>query len=203
MPIITKIEQQKKRSDRYSIFVDGRYSFSLSEAELASSQLRRGRELAMAELNDWLEKSKQSKAYDRALNFLSYRPRSIKEVADYLRRKEYGEPEVASVLERLKEQGFLNDRAFTQSWVEHRNLLKPSSKRRLIQELRQKGVSAEITGEVLSRIDPAAETEAIKQIARKKIALAKYQDQRKLTEFLLRQGFDYPQIKLALEELSS
>lgn len=201
MPIVTKIEQQRKRKDRYSIFVDGQYSFSLSEVDLAASGVRKGRELSGSELRELIDMSGSSKLYDKAIHYLSFRPRSVKEVADHLAKKGHDCAEVEPVIQKLLEQKLLDDEAFARSWTESRSLLKPSSKKKLTLELRQKGVPADIVERVLDELDSGDEVEAIKKLAQKKLSLARYQDQRKLTDYLLRQGFSYDAVKTALNEI--
>src|SRR6266540_2038471 len=85
---ITNITQQVKRPDRYSVYVDGRYSFSLSESALLDQRLASGQELAADQLATLKETSHNDKAYGNALRYAAMRPRSEWELRTYLRRKE-------------------------------------------------------------------------------------------------------------------
>lgn len=202
MPLVTKIERQKNRVDRYSVFLDGEFAFGLSDLDLSLSGLREGHDLSPAEAEKWSKTSQQSKAYERALHYLSFRPRSRREVSDYLSKKGYEETDVGFVIERLGRSGLVNDEQFAASWVSNRQILKPRSKRRLVQELRQKGVSEDEIESSLVEIDSSSELENIKQIAIKKQALVRYQDTKKLMSYLCGQGFPYDLVKQALSELS-
>ena len=83
------------------------------------------------------------KAYAAALNYVTIRIRSEKEIRDYGFKKHW-EPELTDrVIARLKIRGYLNDALFASRWAENRQLSKPMSKRRLTQELRQKGIYGE------------------------------------------------------------
>ena len=73
---ITDIKQQAKRADRYSIYVDEKYAFSLSDSELLNLGLHVGQEFGAGELEDLKDKAVLDKAYDRALNLIARRPRS-------------------------------------------------------------------------------------------------------------------------------
>lgn len=202
MPTVTKLEVQKKRAGRYSIHIDGRYAFSLSDNDLITSGLHQGQELSNVEVAAMQKLSLESKALDRVYNFLSYRQRTEREVRDYLRRRDY-EPEfIDEVIARLQKQGMLSDEQFAASWVGDRQSLKPRSKRRLEQELRQKGVSADIIEQTLAEVSPEDELDAIKTVAQKKLTLAKYQDQSKLITYLVGQGFEYSLVKQALNDLT-
>lgn len=197
---ITAIKQQVKRQDRYSIYGDGKYLFSFSEAELLNSGIRIGQELDSSALEELRHKAVLDKAYDRSLNLISHRIRSEWELRDYLKRKEYDEGVQEAVLERLRARGYVDDAEFARRWVENRRLLKSTSKRRLAQELRQKRIADDIVSAVLAA-DETDELEVLKELIEKKRRQTKYQDDQKLSQYLMRQGFHYSQIKEALQEL--
>lgn len=196
---ITAIKQQIKRADRYSIYGNGKYLFSFSENELLSSGIRIGQEISEAELATLKDKAVIDKAYDRAINLISRRIRSEWELLDYLKRKEYEEPVRAEVVNRLRDRGYVNDEDFARRWVDNRRLLKSISKRRLGLELRQKRVADDIIKSVLEA-DETDETEVLRELIAKKQKQTKYQDNSKLMQYLVRQGFQYGQIKSAMDE---
>lgn len=199
---ITDIKQQVKRQDRYSIYVDGKYLFSFSENELINSGLKKGQELTEQELLALKDQAVLDKAYDRTLNLISHRPRSEFELRDYLKRKEYDEDVIAQTIERLSSRGYVNDLDFAQRWVATRRLLKSTSKRRLSQELRQKRISDDVISQVLEA-DETNERDVLKELVEKKRRQSKYQDDQKLMQYLARQGFNFDDIKFALDELRS
>lgn len=219
---VTKIQQQVKRRDRYSVYIDEAYSFSLSEYQLASSGLRLGKEFTASEIEKFATESQFGKAYERSLNYVMIRPRSEKEIKDYLTRTFlYPKPKsylnkngesvfkkqdvdkvkvhamIDRVMERLGEKGYINDAGFAKAWIASRQLTKKSSKRRLEQELRAKGVDPEIIATELQS-ETVTERENLKEAIIKKRRLPKYQDEVKLTQYLLRQGFNYDDIKSEL-----
>lgn len=105
---------------------------------------------------------------------------------------------IERVLERLEQKGYSDDQKFAEAWVRSRQLTKKSSKRKLQQELQVKGVNSEIITAVLTD-DSIDETENLKKMIEKKQKQARYQDTTKLTQYLLRQGFTYSDIKTALD----
>lgn len=197
---ITSIKQQVKRADRYSIFVDEKYSFSLSESELITSGVHSGQELTTGELDKYKERSKLDKIYGLVLNLVARRPRSERELRDYLRRKKHDEDTTQTILNKLSKSGLLDDSDFAKRWVENRRLLKPVSKRRLVQELRQKDIASEIIEQVLAE-DDTTDRETLKDLIERKRKQTKYQDDTKLMQYLARQGFGYDDIKTTLQEL--
>lgn len=196
---ITDIKQQKKRSDRYSVYIDGEYSFGLSENDLAYLRLHKGQEFTPQQLEEMRQASVIGKAYDKALNYVSIRPRSEHEITKYLQRKQYQPEIIQEVITKLKKLELVDDGAFAYKWVEWRQSTTPRSRRRLQAELVQKGIERVIIDEVLGGIDQSEEMEAAKAIITKRGY--RYSDRRKLMAYLARQGFNYDVIQAALSEI--
>ncbi len=197
---VTDIKQQVKRAGRYSIYVDGKYSFSLSENELMQQSLRIGQEFDALGFEKIKKTAIEDKAYMRAIDLLARRPRSEWELRDYLKRKDYDEATVQKILSMLRDRGYVNDDAFARAWVENRRLLKATSKRRLQNELRQKRIADDVIRAVLEA-DETDERDVLRELVAKKRSQHRYQDTQKLMQYLARQGFRYDDIKSVLEEL--
>lgn len=195
---ITRITQQVKRQDRYSIYVDGKYAFSLSESDLIKLGLRKDQEFTAAELEDMKLASLIGKAYDRALNYLGIRPHSEQEIRRYLRRKQYEDEVIEEVISKLERLNLMDDTAFARAWVESRQALKPRSRRKLRQELVQKGVDKDTIDQALQTIDEETQLRNLRQLIEKK--RPRYDDERKLMAYLAGQGYPYGLIKKALSE---
>ena len=131
-------------------------------------------------------------------NLVHIRQRSTKEIRDYLWRKQY-EPEIAErVMERLEQKGYLRDQQFAKSWVQSRSLTKPMSRRRLSQELSQKGIKDEAKSVALADFDEEA---ALRQIIEKKGRLSRFRnDKQKFIQYLARQGFSFDLIQSCLRQ---
>ncbi len=196
---ITDIKSQVKRQGRYSIYVDGKYSFSLSENELLTAGLRIGQDYTKEEFDELQKKAVLDKAYMRAYDQLSRRARSEWEMHDYLKRKEYDEPTIDKIVNTLRDKGYIDDFMFAQSWVHNRRLLKPMSTIRLRQELRQKRVSDDAISRALEE-DESSEQDVLRELVTRKRQQTRYQDVDKLKQYLLRQGFRYDDIRTALED---
>jgi regulatory protein len=196
---ITAIKQQVKRKDRYSIYVDGQYAFSLSESGLLELGLASGKEIDAQQLAELKKASGTDKAYGNALRYVAMRPRSIWELRTYLRRKDVEEPVAEKIIERLQRSGLVDDAAFARSWVANRRLLKNTSKRRIQMELKQKQVPEHIISQVLEE-DETSERDSLRQLIAKK--QARYPDRTKLLQYLARQGFSYDDITATLNEMA-
>lgn len=144
--------------------------------------------------------------YNKALRFLSFRPRSEKEVKDNLKRKKAGSLVIDKIIVKLKEQKFINDLEFVKWWVEQRTSFRPLGLRLIKMELRQKGISDEMIESGIMNQESGAENDL--GLARKLIAkrllrykgLSKQELYQKLGSFLARRGFDWETIKQVIDE---
>ena len=146
---------------------------------------------------------------NKALRFLSFRPRSEKEVQDFFRKKQVSKETSEKVIDRLKEHKFLDDVEFAKWWVEQRTLIKPRAWRVIKIELRQKGISKEIM-ELLNTNSQSEEKDdlnaAIKLVGKRILrykSLPRQEIYKKLGRFLLSKGFNYETIKRSIDEVFS
>lgn len=195
---ITKITQQAKHANRYSIYIEEKYSFSLSEAALLESKLVNGQELSEEQVEEYKQLSSDDKLYNRALNYVALRPRSVWEVEFYLKRKDSPAPLIEQITNKLIRLGLLDDKKFAEAFVHDRRLLRSSSVRKITLELRKKHVPGNIIEQVIKE-DETDENELLRNLIAKKRQQSKYKDDDlKLMQYLARQGFNYGDIKDAL-----
>lgn len=186
---ITDLRQGVKNPNRVNVFVNGKYEFSLDIVQVVDLGVKVGLALSAEKLAEFKNASEFGKLYQRALEWVLVRPRSEKEVRDYLCKKVFEKKldknYIDSIVAKLKEKKYLDDLSFAKWYVENRFVKKGVSQKRLKMELMKKGISAEISGAVLvARND---EEEILKIIAKKR---AKYDDE-KLIQYLCRQGFSW------------
>lgn len=195
---VTAIQQQVKRSDRFSVFVDEKYAFSFGQSELLAAGLKIGLELSAKEIAELKNRSKDDKLYDLTLRYIAIRPRSEWELRSYLQRKGAPTETIEKTLNKLSVAGYVDDLRFARSWVDSRRLLKATNQKRLRLELRQKQVPGEIIDTVLSE-DTVDDLQVLKELIARKRKQSRYQDDLKLMQYLARQGFNYGDIKEALQ----
>ena len=199
---VTDIKQQVRQQSRFSVFVGGKYAFSLSDSQIRLSGLLVGQELGKEDIEKWKRESYEGKILDRTLRWLAIRPRSEWELSDYLKRKDVNDDLANKIIEQINGFGYLNDKSFAESWVRNRRLLKSVSIKRLRQELYQKRVPTDVVDEVLAE-DEADDLSVLNELIEKKQKQSRYQDDQKLIAYLARQGFHYSDIKEALGRRSS
>jgi regulatory protein len=216
---VTDIKEAVRDKNRVNISINDKYFCSLDISQVVDLHIKIGRELDDEELEALKRASDFGKFYARALEYALMRPRSVKELNDYLKRKTldrkvrvknqktgeyqtrirqgYDKSLIEPVLQRLIERGYVDDYRFAATWVENRNVSKGTSTKKLRLELQQKGISSQIIDEVLSDSGRDDRSELRKIIVRK---AKKYPDEQKLIQYLLRQGFNYLDI---VDELSA
>lgn len=185
----------------------------------------------------------QDKFYNKALRFLSYRPRSEKEVRDKLiwfakkSNKKAATTEaqkenetqnfspsadgsenfsvsvvaretsiIDKVIQKLKEQKFINDEEFAKWWIESRTRFKPRSLRLIKIELKQKGIEQDLVDSLIDDLRLMNnDLEQAKKLVEKRIErvrnLPKQEIYQKLGSYLARRGFDWDTIKQSIDEL--
>jgi len=126
------------------------------------------------------------------------RPHSRREVESYCRRKQFNPDDCAQIISMFAERGYINDAAFAKAWIENRRLTKPISTRILRLELKQKGIPDDLIAQSLAE-SPYNEQTALQTLITKKRRLSRFKnDDKKLTQYLLRQGFGFDEIRRGL-----
>ena len=274
MPTVTSLRGAVRDPHRINVFLDGRFSFSLTLTELADSKLHQGQVLTDPEVERLRNLSGLGKLYQQTLEYCFSRPHSKKEIIDYLERKrlrrdiswkrfeEYqlkiqNDPEYAArvkeirqhtkeqnqkireidftenntyeyrgtkktnlptkpadritsemiqeVVSRLESQNYINDQDFARYFIENRHQNKGISTKRLIQELKIKGIDSDIIEQAIfdqgtGNLLRDEEVEIEKMIKKQ---LRKTSDRQKIIAYLARQGFSYDLIKAKLDQFLS
>ena len=274
MPTVTSLRGAVRDPHRINVFLDGKFSFSLTLTELADSKLHQGQVLTDPEVERLRNLSGLGKLYQQTLEYCFSRPHSKKEIIDYLERKRLrrdiswkrfeehqrkmqNNPEYAArvkeirqhtkdqnqkireidftenntyeyrgakktnlptkpadritsemiqeVVSRLESQKYINDQDFARYFIENRHQNKGISTKRLIQELKIKGIDSDIIEQAMFDQDTGnllrdEEVEIEKMIKKQ---LRKTSDRQKIIAYLARQGFPYDLIKTNLDQFLS
>lgn len=196
MPTITRLVAGKRNPNRVNIYLDGRFAFTLSLDEVVKQGFKKGVELSDEQITTLKESDATEYVYAKLLNFLSYRPRTIKEVRDRLYKYEVRESvKQNALIARLQEKGYLDDISFAKWFIASRNANKPRSARQIRSELSAKGVSRDVINEVIK--DVAGEEETIMGLLSKKLGAKRVlatQEKQKICAFLARRGFAWEKV---------
>ncbi len=197
---ITALKAQTRVKGRVNVYLNEEYAFSLALIHalwLKVGQTLNDSEIAGLQAADTLEQAKQ-----RVVGLLEYRPRTVREVRQRLKRAGVDEATIDEVVDQLRAAGLLDDKAFAEAWVESRLRAHPRGKRMLAWELRQKGADPEAIEASLAAVDDEAAALAAAQKRLPRLAgFAPADRRRKLIEFLGRSGFTYAIIEDVLGKL--
>ena len=197
---ITALHYQKKNRHRVNVYLDGEYAFAVQET--IAGTLHVGQELTEEQVTELRGRDVAEYAYERVLNYLSYRPRSKSEVQTYLKRRDVPEELIPPLIDRLQGSGLLDDEAFARYWVENRESFRPRGVRSLRFELRRKGVDDSVADGAVSGLDePESAYRAAENRARRMTAMDYATFRRRLDGFLQRRGFSYGVSKDVVDRL--
>ncbi len=185
------------------MYVDGKFAVGLNVNDVIKLGLANSQEISQQELNKIIESSNFGKAFNSAINFLSYRPRSEYEVRQYLeikirkkkedrRKLDEGDKDIIeNVVTKLRDIGQINDEEFAKWWVEQRSAFRPKGKRALEIELRRKGVKA--------KVEVGNEVELAVKAIQKKLPMPK----EKIFRYLISRGFSYDTVDSVIEKVGA
>lgn len=205
MPTVTRLVQGKKNPNRVNLYLDGEFAFALSIDEVGKHGLKKGLELSDSQIEALKDNDETEYVFGLILNFLSYRPRTIKEVRDRLYKYEVRDKDKQDVLiAKLQSKGYLDDVAFATWFIESRNTHRPRSSRMLKQELQVKGVPNEIITQAMA--GSADESDTIARILDKKLGVKRTlerDEEQKIYAYLSRQGYAWDKIKEVVKSWQS
>lgn len=196
---VTKLESVMKT--KYKVFLDGEFAFVLYKGELSRYGIREGiqveDELREKVMNEVILK----KAKLRAMHLLEDMDRSESALREKLRQGLYPPEAVETAISYVKSFGYLDDARYAENFVQSRKASK--SRREILYQLCQKGVSREIAQRVVEEcFDGQGETEAILKIIEKKrvdLRTATPEQMQKLYGHLARKGFRYEDIRQVIQ----
>lgn len=201
MKTITAIETQKRGRERVSIFLDGRFAFSVGRGVVEEHGLHHGQVLSDSRVEELAAADLFGKCLNAALRLLSYRPRSEAEIRTRLSRRFNGET-IEGVILQLRERQMIDDVAFAAFWREARDSFSPRGRLLLKVELRNKGIDPELIDKVLDGIDDEESAYRAAQKRGRTLAKEDYETfRRKLGAFLRRRGFSYGVVNRTTERL--
>lgn len=194
MPSVTSIERQKRNSSRFSVFVDGSYTFGCTAAELVDLNISKGDQLSEERLNEITAYLQTSRARQKAISYLARRSHSCQEMKDYLQRKGFDSDLIENTLSWLRGQKYLNDVLFAEQWVDSRLRTAPRGRRKLLMELQQKGIDRELAARVVDEnLPPEDEAEVAYQLLQRRknrfTGEERLDMKRKVVNFLRYRGF--------------
>jgi regulatory protein len=200
---ITALKAGKNPSlARSSVYLDGKFAFSLDNEVILKNGLKVGQTLSPAQVNGLKGDNDSLRCLNAAYQFLSARPRSQNEIVQRLKKRGFGQADIESTVQKLRQLKLVDDEAFAEYWQENRTAFRPRSQRALKVELRQKGVATELIQAAVEKVDESEGAYQAAAAKARRMATLDYREFRqKLGGFLQRRGFSYGIIKTTVKRV--
>lgn len=201
MPVITDFKPQKN-GRRVNVYLDGKFGFGIDLENFVALKLKNGNDYTEKEIVQIVKKAEYQKILDKLINYCLVRPRSEREVGDWLKRKRVHEGLWNELKAKLIKLELLDDFKFATWWVEQRSYFKPRGSRALKSELFGKGIDRKIVEKVLT-LSPINEEKIARELLAKNDQKWKRYEKKKIytkkAEFLVRKGIGWDTIRKVLK----
>jgi regulatory protein len=200
MAVVTSIKPQKK-AGRVNVYLDGKFAFGIDLDNYLKLNLKVEQELTDEEVENIVKKAEFQKTLDKVLRFSMVRPRSIKEIKGWFKRKKVHESLHKELFEKLEHFDLVDDEKFARWWIEQRQNFKPKPKRILSQELKVKGIDDETILKALDEVELDESKMAKEQLDKNMHrwqGFEGWEKRQKSAQFLLRKGFSWETVKKLL-----
>jgi len=198
--VITEIAECAKNKDRVNIYVDGVFSFAVYKETALAEKLKKGVEINHEQIQEIRREDAQKYAFSAALQYVSFKQRTEKEVRDKLRQKGIDEAASEIALEKLRDYGYVNDEDYAGLYAEELNA--KYGRRMIRQKMRLKGLDDEVIAQALEGLQ--GETPIIAQLERYETRFLNDEPKKreqKIMRALMAKGFEYEEIRQAMSEM--
>lgn len=202
MGTITALRRSKGRGKRVDVYVDGKLALSVG-TELASREgIQPGKALPDERIETLLTSDRYQRCMAAAMRYLAYRPRSSAELRERLRRRAFDSETLEMVIDKLREQRWLDDSQFAEYWKDNRESFSPRSRRLTRVELERKGVARDVIDRTIGGMDDQANAYRAAVAAAARLP---HSDRdrflNRLGAYLRRRGFGYDIIEPTVERV--
>ena len=200
--MVSAIEPQKKKKDRFNIYIDGEYAVSLGAETLVIHGIQAGETIGEAKLKSAVFDDHSKYAFDSAVSMLAMKMRTRLELHTKLLGKGIDEAAVSAALDKLAGYGYVDDDAYAKAYVENAVASANYGRKVIAFRLKSLGIDSEIAKAALSLYTPEIEHNIAEQ--NYKALRARYRNdpktRHKIFSALARHGFDYDIIHSLISE---
>ena len=205
MKKITKIEYQKKNKERFNIYIDDEYGFSVDISILIKYSLKKGMELDDALVDDILSSEEKISVYNYGISVLSRYAKSECELRLKMKNKGFEPQLIDNAISTLKERKYLDDERYCEMFINDKINISKHGVRKIKEALYYKGIDKEIIEEKIKNISAESEEERAFILGEKKLLNIKENDNRKkmakLSNYLIGKGFEYETVYKTVRKL--
>jgi regulatory protein len=167
---ITAIVPQKRRKDRFSIFIDEEFAMGLGGSVVADAHLKVGQTVDIVSLKEWALEEDYHEARNYLLRLLARKPYTIADSTRKLSLRGYDAPIIARLIQDFTKRRYLNDAEYAELYVKSRMASRPAGLIKIRAELSRKGIAKELIEDVLKdyQSNECQFASALQSLAKKK-----------------------------------
>lgn len=197
--MIISLEKQK-REERYNLFLDGEFYSGLELETIVKYKLKNGQDISKERIDEILNESESSYAFNKALKYLSKSMKTENEVIDFLKSKKIRYDAIVLAIDKLKQYDYINDEIYINSYV---NFYKSRyGKNKIKQNLIQKGLDRELVEENMDYDEKENLDFLVNEIKKQsKNQAIDLKMKQKIIRNLTYKGYNYDTIKSAFNSL--
>ena len=159
------IKYKKMSNNKYKVFLDNGENIQLHENIILKYNLLLTKQIE--DINKIKKDNNSYLIYDKVLKYISIKMRCEKEIRDYLKKNEIDN--IDEIIEKLKEQGFINERLYTKSYISDKTRLNNVGPNKIRNDLIKLNIDKNIIEEELSNIDQDDINITLEKLVDKKI----------------------------------
>lgn len=203
---ITKIRKRKRRN-KYKVFIDNEYAFSLSKKALDKFSLAENDEFSQQEMASLREKIELFEGEEALLHYLKYRFRSEKEIRKKLKTKSISQAVIEKLVKKFIDYGYIDDERFAENYLNDLLTHHPQGEYLLRRKMIKKGISAKIIDSLFAKYVTKEKVQEMsdKLLEKKRNSLERYEDRRKQKRkalaYLQRKSFPYHIAKNSFDKI--
>lgn len=199
---ITDITPQKHNKNRVSVFVDGKYSFSLDSADMVRLKVKTGNEITESEIGILKKECNLSKAMSRLMQVINRKAASKKMLSDDLYKHGFDREIIDIAIDEFERLGYIDDEQFALEYAKAAYSFKHHGKIRIVSDLVYKGVARDIAQNVVDDLDED-ESESIEEIIRQRfmdVDFSDYKEKQRVVRYFASRGFNFSDIFAVIDK---
>ncbi|HIU40649.1 MAG TPA: RecX family transcriptional regulator [Candidatus Aphodocola excrementigallinarum] len=167
------LKYKKIGKDKYKITLDDNKEIELYEDVIVKNNLLLNKEIEDDKLDALLKQNEEEKNYFLALKYISIKMRSIKEIKNYLSKKNVSNNVIQNIVKRLIKEGYLNDALFVKAFINDQINLTLNGPIKIKNELLKHDINKDVIDEEISKIDNNLIKEKLNKLLKKQLKIKK------------------------------
>jgi len=202
--ILTAIEQQKKDSKRFSLFINNKFAVGISLNTFEHFDLSKGQRLNRKLIDDICIYEEINKARNKALQYIAKKMRSSFEVQQKLRQVGYPLSVIEGIVQEFRDKQYIDDRDYAETFTRDFLKFKEAGVFKLKKSLQQKGIAANLIEQTIEKyFSSEQQLQKARRLAEKKLQLIKEKEKKKerIYRYLIQKGFENSVVAQTLNDL--